>query len=287
VSLPHDFVVEGNFTPDASRSQGYLPFGRAWYRRHLAVPAVLEGATMWLDFEGVQTTSTVFLNGEYLGTWPFGYTSSRYFLPAGLLHFGADNVLAVFVDCTSPDGWWYDGGGIYRHVWLTAVSTVGPYLGPLGVYAPTAVVGAVTWTGGAPFADAALSPSVEVWSNASSGAAPVPFTVQLAVYAADGTLVTTASGDGAAPGGGAVTDWAPGAPLGIPRAALWHLVSPPLTPALYALRVTLLVGGAPVDAVNVTFGIRDTAWSNATGFWLNGVATKIFGNANHQVCGCV
>jgi hypothetical protein len=65
-------------------------------------------------------------------------------------------------------------------VWLTAVATPGPYLGPHGIYAPSNVTGAISWAGGAPFADAALTPSVEVWSNASA-ATPVAFSVALAV----------------------------------------------------------------------------------------------------------
>ena len=67
------------------------------------------------------------------------------------------------------------------------------------------------------------------------------------------------------------------------HAALWHLVDLPLVPALYTLTTALSVGGVTVDATNVTFGVRATRWDAATGFYLNGIATKIKGNANHQV----
>ena len=73
-------------------------------------PAAAATATMWLDFEGIQTTSTVYLNGVLLGSHDFGYTNSRYFLNASLIHWnGADNVLAVKADCTQPDSWWCVG----------------------------------------------------------------------------------------------------------------------------------------------------------------------------------
>ncbi len=126
-----------------------------------------------------------------------------------------------------------------------------------------------------------LTPSVEVWSNASA-VTPVAFSVALAVVSPAGAVVATASGAGAAPGGGAVTTWAPAAPLALPGAALWHLVDAPLKPALYTLVTTLSVGGAVVQAHNTTFGVRATRWSADTGFWLNGVNTKIKGTANHQ-----
>jgi beta-galactosidase len=126
-----------------------------------------------------------------------------------------------------------------------------------------------------------LTPSVEVWSNASA-VTPVAFSVALAVVSPAGAVVATASGAGAAPGGGAVTTWAPAAPLALPGAALWHLVDAPLKPALYTLVTTLSVGGAVVQTHNTTFGVRATRWSADTGFWLNGVNTKIKGTANHQ-----
>ena len=173
------------------------------------------------------------------------------------------------------------GGGLYRHVWLNVIPTSGPYLGPDGVYAPAAVTGAISWAGGAPFADASLSPSVEVWSNATS-ASPAPFCVALTVRDAAGAAVGAANGCGSAAGGGAVTVWSPAAPIALPGAALWHLVDAPLTPALYTLDVSLTVAGAAVDAATVSFGVRAIKFDAATGFYLNGVATKIKGMANHQ-----
>ena len=104
LSLPHDFVVEGTFSPSADKSHGYLPFGAAWYRRHLTIPSSLSGATLYIDLEGAQTKSTVYLNGALLGQHNFGYTPSRYFLNNSQVNFDKDNVLAVFVDATAPDG---------------------------------------------------------------------------------------------------------------------------------------------------------------------------------------
>ena len=98
-----------------------------------------------------------------------------------------------------------------------------------------------------------------------------------------GASVATGSGGGSVPGGNGVTIWNYTTPIALPGATLWHLVAPPAMPALYRLQTTLSIGGVVVDAENVTFGIRQTAWDGATGFWLNGINTKILGTANHQV----
>jgi beta-galactosidase len=112
VDVPHDFVVEGNFSSSADKSHGYLPYGVGWYRKHFTPPAGLSGAGIaYITFDGVQTSSDVWLNGVHLGSWPYGYTGSRYFVNSTILHYGEENTLAVRVDATHPDGWWYDGGG--------------------------------------------------------------------------------------------------------------------------------------------------------------------------------
>ena len=283
VNVPHDFVVEFNFSQSADTSHGFLPYGIGWYRKHFNPPVALASApTMYLDFEGVQTKSEVWLNGIFLGTWGYGYTGSRYYLNASVVKFGADNLLAVRVDGTAPDGWWYDGAGIYRNVRFTAILTPGPVIAPFGVYAGGSnVTGPITWSGGVPSADAALMPSVEIWSNASSAASQA-FSLALSVQDASGNVVVTASGTGLVPGAGGVVIWSPSAPLAMPAATLWHVVDLPNRPALYTLTTTLSVGGVAVDSVTVTFGVRATYWSGATGFWLNGQNFKILGNANHQ-----
>lgn len=66
---------------------------------------------MWIDVDGAQTSSTAWLNGVLLGSHASGYTGARYAVNASTVKFGGDNVLALEVDATGPDGWWYDGGG--------------------------------------------------------------------------------------------------------------------------------------------------------------------------------
>ena len=116
LDLPHDFVVEGNFTPDGDTSHGFLPYNKGWYRKHFDLPASAADLSVWLEFDGIQRDSVIYLNGKLLGRHLSGYTSFRFPVDAATANFGGANVLAVFVDATQPDGWWYDGGGIYRSV---------------------------------------------------------------------------------------------------------------------------------------------------------------------------
>lgn len=240
VNVPHDFVVEHNFSQTFStyseqvagevavgdgvgttdpKVHGYLPFGVAWYRKHFTPPASLDGAaTMYIDFDGIQTKSQVYLNGVFLGEWGYGYTGSRYFLNSTVLKLGEENLLAVRVDCTEPDGWWYDGGGIYRNVWFTAVESPGPVIAPWGVYVggskPT---GGITWdAAGNPSADAELMPMIELWNNASKSS---DFSLTVTVKDKSGTTVVTGSGKGTLPAGGTL-DWSPEKALVMPAAKL-------------------------------------------------------------------
>ena len=154
-----------------------------------------------------------------------------------------------------------------------------------------------------------LMPTIEIWNNASSSAsnsAAAAFSLKLTVTDAAGKSVATSSGSGSVGGGDAV-EWSPDSSIKMPAAKLWH-VATGVKPALYTLLTELTVGGKVVDSVTQTFGVRATAWSNATGesetafpcasavilskteafpcgaagFWLNGKPLKILGNANHQ-----
>ena len=62
-------------------------------------------------------TPTVWINGHFVGGWPYGYASWRVDLTP-FINFGGDNVLAIRLDNPPDSSRWYPGGGIYRNVWL-------------------------------------------------------------------------------------------------------------------------------------------------------------------------
>ena len=276
LNLPHDFVVEGTFNITADKSHGYLPYGAGWYRKHLKIPQLGSTDIAWIDFEGIQTESTVWLNGVRLGKHVSGYTPSRYYLNASFLSLNDYNVLAVKADATKPDGWWYDGGGIYRHVWLTVIHTSGLHIKPWGVYVPSQVVGDISWVKGTPFANADISVFVDI-VNPTNLAQNIK--LLYAIVDSAGTVVASFDGPALVPPQKTMT-WNSTSRLS--NAALWHLADSPAKASLYRVRVSLLVNNQIFDEVEERFGIRRTAWDPATGFYLNGVLTKILGNANHQ-----
>src|SRR5688500_8558814 len=120
VDLPHDWSVEGEFSPDNHVDAGYLPRGVAWYRRHFSLDESDRGRHFLVTFDGVATHCTVYVNGHLLHRNFCGYTAFTIDI-SHVARFGEDdvNTIAVRVDATYAEGWWYEGAGIYRHVWLT------------------------------------------------------------------------------------------------------------------------------------------------------------------------
>jgi len=255
VSVPHDFINEGAYTPTADREHGYLPFNVSWYRCHFTVAAAPVGGAVWVDFD-----FPYFLHN----------VTAADGTPALRLG-GGENVLAVRVDALSEqEGWWGEGGGIYRHVTLTVASAV--HVAPWGVFVPSTVTGPVAsgalGSSGSQTADALVMPQVDV-SNV--GAATAALQLSTLVFDARGALVANRQ-DFANVSAGATVRFT--SKLPIAGASLWN-VAP--APPLYTLRMQVWVGGALVDEVDTAFGIRSAVWSPTRGFELNGVKTPVQG----------
>ena len=124
LDVPHDWGIEGPFRDDLPGDTGKLPWkGIGWYRKHFNVPESDRGKHVFIDFDGAMANAQVWLNGQYVGTWPYGYQPFRLELTPHL-HFGADNVLAVRLDTAHWGSRWYPGAGLYRNVWLVKTSPV-------------------------------------------------------------------------------------------------------------------------------------------------------------------
>jgi beta-galactosidase len=135
VNLPHDYAIEGPFTPSGGGGMGRLPTaGVAWCRKHLNIPAEDSGKQIYLDIDGSMSYTTVWCNGQIVGGWPYGYSSWQVDLTP-YVKFGSDNVLAIRLDNPPNSSRWYPGAGIYRNVWLTKTSPV--HVGQWGTYITT------------------------------------------------------------------------------------------------------------------------------------------------------
>ena len=136
VDLPHDWAIEGPFNDTLENNTGLLPWkGIGWYRKHFTVKDSDKDKRIYIDFEGAMANAKVWLNGKYVGEWPYGYTSFRLDLTPYIIT-GKENIIAVRLDTKNWDSSWYPGAGIYRNVWLVKTSQVHIVHNSLYCYAP-------------------------------------------------------------------------------------------------------------------------------------------------------
>ena len=141
VNLPHDWAVELPFDSTADAGHGFKPVGPgfpqtsvAWYRRTFDLPETDAGKRLWLEFDGVFRDCDVFVNGWFVGHHDSGYDSFRYDI-TDVANYGGKNIVAVKVDASQFEGWFYEGAGIYRHVWLVKTAPVA--IAPDGIFVYT------------------------------------------------------------------------------------------------------------------------------------------------------
>lgn len=292
LSVPHDSVVEGSYVNDSVlEGHGYLQPNISFYRKHFTVNASWEGSTIWLDFDGIYRSSDVWLNGVWLGHHDSGFTSFRYYLhnatnatgaPA-LLYGGADNVLAVRVDPTFFEGWWYLGGGIHRHVWLNAADPL--FIVPWATYAMPAITGVISSPDGGNGPQTATAAVINFITDVYNGRteSSVNVTITVAVLDTEGATVasTVIPAMLNASSWGRFTATFPfdnGTTV-----QLWNMAAP----YLYTLETSLVVAGTVVDAEALRIGVRRAIILPSTGFMLNDVPIKLRGVCNHQdFAGC-
>ncbi|MDD5603453.1 MAG: glycoside hydrolase family 2 TIM barrel-domain containing protein [Eubacteriales bacterium] len=138
VDLPHDYVVLQRPEQQYNCAQGYMKYEKAWYRKHFTLSPEDENRRLALKFDGVAKHCTVWVNGRLLKRSFSGYTPFEIDITDAAIFGGADNVISLLVDPEDIEGWWYEGGGIYRHVWL--IKTEMLYISDLSV-CPEAVAG--------------------------------------------------------------------------------------------------------------------------------------------------
>lgn len=118
LDLPHDWAVEQPFEKSANLSQGYRRRGFAWYRCGFLLDSADRGKSLELQFDGISTHCQVWLNGTLVHRNWCGYTGFNIDLTPFANYGDRTNTLAIRVDANAMEGWWYEGAGIYRHIWL-------------------------------------------------------------------------------------------------------------------------------------------------------------------------
>lgn len=106
VDLPHDWAIEGNVNPDANLSQGYYDRGFGWYRRKLKLDPEDKGKHLEIQFDGISTHATIWVNGTVLHRNWCGYTSMYIDITPYATYGDEINTIAVRVDAEAQEGWW-------------------------------------------------------------------------------------------------------------------------------------------------------------------------------------
>ncbi|HEY3706465.1 MAG TPA: beta-galactosidase GalA [Terracidiphilus sp.] len=268
LNLPHDWAVELPFVhDDEQQSHGYKPLGRrypetsvGWYRREFDVPAADKDRRTWVEFDGAFRSVIVFVNGCFIGRNDNGYAPFRFDL-TNFLAYGAKNYIVLRVDASMGDGWFYEGAGIYRHVWLTKADPV--HLGYLDSWVRPALNGNT----------ASLELGTTVRNDSGK---PANARVNWKIVDGSGKEVATATAAAQAIAADGSANYTATAKLANP--ALWSVDAP----NLYSAIVAVEADGKSSDAEKINFGVRTAQFTADKGFLLNGKTVKIQGTCNHQ-----
>lgn len=118
VRVPHDRALDRGFDYDRNHSDGCVSPGRfGWYRRELEIPVTESGRRIFFECDGAMSFAMVWINGQFVGGWPSGYSPWRVELTPHV-NFGGKNVLAVRTAFVNEAARFYTGAGLYRDCFL-------------------------------------------------------------------------------------------------------------------------------------------------------------------------
>jgi len=270
VTLPHDWVVDLPFSKDASHSHGYKTVGFeypetsvGWYRKTFTVPANYEGKHLAIRFDGIFRDARIWVNGIYLGCEPSGYATQVYDISEYLNYGGEDNVVCVRADATLEEGWFYEGAGIYRHVWLEVTEPV--HVAPFGTFIHS------TFKDGFQKAEITIETSVRNSSCEDSA-----YSLRHTLLDAGGKVIRTVT----VPRQSvlAKADSPSVTQMAIEHPHLWS----PSDPYLYKVLTEVLQEGKTVDRYETVIGLREAVFDKDRGFILNGNRLELKGVNMHQ-----
>lgn len=271
INLPHDWAVELPFANHPAyevEAHGYKAVGGyypetsiGWYRKKFKVNPADSSKRFQLQFDGIFRNATIWVNGFFVGNNMSGYTTATYDL-TDFISFKSNNVIVVRVDATQYEGWFYEGAGIYRHVWLNTSDNI--HLAEGGLFAHANIQG-----------NKALVTIETAIVNENN--VPANCTVQSFITERDGKLIAagkvspiTITGTG---GNQKIVQV-----LTVPNPRLWDMDDP----YLYRVSTVVKQGDKVIAERTDRFGIRSFRFDGNDGFFLNGKHLKIQGTNNHH-----
>lgn len=274
VDLPHDWVVDLAYSRDASYSHGHKQVGWkfpqtsvGWYRKTFNLPKEDKGKHFRIQFDGIFRNAQIWVNGFFVGVEPSGYIHQDYDITDYLL-FGDEpektNLICVRCDASLEEGWFYEGAGIYRHVWLEKSHPLHVTTGGTFVHC----------TLSENYTKARVTIETEV-CNDFNHRLPA-YSVEHSILDAAGNVVARAGAEGKALL--AREKHSSAAVCEVFSPALWDLDNP----NLYKVVTRVLLDGKEVDQFTTRTGFREIVLDKDKGFFLNGKHIKLKGTNNHQ-----
>jgi beta-galactosidase len=276
VTVPHDWAIAGPFdmTIDMQAVQvledgdkkpklrtgrtGALPcFGIGWYRKVLPISKTDDGKRVFVEFDGAMSRSKVYLNGVYVGQWPYGYSSFSFELTK-FINFTGENVLSIRLENKVESSRWYPGAGIYRNVRL--VKTAPVRVAQWGTNITTPVV---TEKAG----EVIIKTDIDGGGN---------FTLVTEIYDGKGKKVGASTTNKKADTKPTVEQT-----IKVAKPNLWSVEYP----NLYTAVSRVFVGKTQMDEYKTSFGFRTIKFEKDKGFFLNGKRTKFKGVCLHHDLG--
>ena len=270
INVPHDWLVELPFVKSEQvemDSHGYKPVGGAypetsigWYRKHFLVDKSKNNKRFEIQFDGIYRNAEIWLNGFYVGTNFSGYVGNSYDV-SDYINFEGDNVLVIRVDASQYEGWFYEGAGIYRHVWLHITDKI--FIPEDGVFV---------------YADvkdkkATVTVETTVQNNLLNQANA---TVYSYITDRKGTVLAKTATQKIKLD--SRKDQTIKQQVAIKNPELWSLENP----YLYRVVSVLQSENQIVHQTKTRFGIKTVKFDAKEGFFLNGKPLKIQGTNNHQ-----
>jgi len=259
VTLPHDYIIEQVPQEHKNEAWGFFDYHPAWYRKHFVIGSEDKNKRITLYFEGVADHATVYFNGVYMYDNYEAHTPFEIDL-TDFIRFDEENVISVHVECGTNEGWWYQGGGIYRNVWLeksdlVSVDRYGIFVHPEKKDGKNWAVPVETTVRNDTYADVTATVKTEILD----GKDKVVLTMQDELAIPEREVATLKQVDV------------------VKNPALWDIDAP----NLYTVKTTILWDKEETDVKTTTFGFREILFTPENGCYLNGKNIKVKGICGH------
>lgn len=279
VEVPHDWAINGPFDMNndmqlvkviedgdtiarkrVGRTGGLPHVGVGWYRKTFTIPSGKKGKKVFVEFDGAMSHAKVYLNGEYIGEWPYGYSSFGFEL-TDKINFGKENILSVRLENKNNSSRWYPGAGIYRNVRLVVVHPVhvkqwGTYITTPDIKRNKGTVNISTTLNGFKAFNAKTTLTTQIFDQRDKLVAENTITPSQAVSEQRLTVLNP---------------------------QLWSIDKP----LMYKVITLVKENGNPVDQYVSTFGFRFVEFTADKGFFLNGKNLKLQGVCMHHDLGAL